>query len=266
MVRTLGSYVFKTKTLSYVVGGGLFAYSSWNTYRWYASKWWPRVDGRVLAMYPYRAWLGDDKHRYHIDYTYEYKGEQYFGAMVETGSFWRLWMGNFMRDSVGDNEIKRGRLRPGQMVKVFVNPADPRDAALFRLADSFHNGFAMGIGATIAFGGYFILPRGHRLPILDKMRWVWRRRILYNTSRTRVIDVVFDRDAETQAWRHPEESGWKSDPARREKMGLGPDAWDRDVQRVRSERIARDRQLELEGKDPPGAGELPPPQQRLPAS
>eukprot|EP00756_Hemistasia_phaeocysticola_P058959 Hpha_TRINITY_DN35647_c0_g1::TRINITY_DN35647_c0_g1_i1::g.68523::m.68523 len=241
-IPTLEHLIFRTSTVSYVIGGGMFAYASWNTYRWYQSKEWYRVDGRILAMYPYRAWLGDEKHRYHVDYTFEYEGENYFGVCVQSGTMWRWWMGDFCRDSAGQNEINRCRMRPGATVKVLMNPNDPTDSALLRLPDSFRNGAMMGVGATLCFCAAWVLPPAHRLPILDKMRWVWRRRMQTDVRKTRVIDVVFDRDPETQAWRHPQESGWKPDEKRRSRLGLNAEDWDADVRQVTQRRQAKERE------------------------
>eukprot|EP01065_Artemidia_motanka_P030831 TRINITY_DN36969_c0_g1_i1.p1 TRINITY_DN36969_c0_g1~~TRINITY_DN36969_c0_g1_i1.p1 ORF type:complete len:271 (+),score=56.78 TRINITY_DN36969_c0_g1_i1:57-815(+) len=247
MAKTLEGLLFRSKTASYIVGGGLFGYASWNTYRFYDSKNWYRVDGRVLAMYPYTAWLGDDKERFLVDYTFEYEGEQRFGVAVESGTVWRWWMGSWLRDSVGQNEILRCNMRPGGSVKVMVNPRNPRDCALLRLPDSTRNGALMGWGATLAIVAFFSLPAGHKFPILEKMRWVWRRRVKENSNRTKIIDVVFDREPETQAWRYPENSGYKPNVGLRQKMGLTDEVWDNDVQRMKQERIEKDRQREQQG-------------------
>ena len=220
----------------------MFAYSSYCSYQFYSSKHWPRVDGHVLGIYPYRAWLGDDKDRYYVDYEFEFNDQKRFGVQVETGSIWSWWMGDFMRDTIGSNEIRRGRLRTGGQVKVFVNPNDPKQCALFRTADPTRNGMLMGWGATIILGAMMCLPKNHKFEFVNKIRWFVRYRLMFNTKKTRVLDVVFDRaEHVTPAWK---QKGYTPNASVRNKLGLDSEKWDADVQQKRIDREKKDAERE----------------------
>eukprot|EP01061_Rhynchopus_euleeides_P028585 TRINITY_DN465_c2_g1_i2.p1 TRINITY_DN465_c2_g1~~TRINITY_DN465_c2_g1_i2.p1 ORF type:complete len:245 (+),score=83.05 TRINITY_DN465_c2_g1_i2:147-881(+) len=238
MVGRFESWVFSSRGMSYILGGTMVAYSGWGTTCFYYSKYWPRVDGHILGMYPYRAWIGDDKLRYYIDYEFEHNGEKRYGVQVETGTLWSWWMGDMFRDTVGSNEIRRGRLRPGSPVKVFVNPDNPKQCALFRTADPTRNGALMGTGATLILGAFLTLPRNHRFEIVNKIRWFFRYRMMMNAKKTRVIDVVFDRaDHIEPAWKKPD---YQPNPAVRDRLGLDSEQWDKDVQQKRLDRLKKE--------------------------
>ncbi|KAJ9471910.1 hypothetical protein DIPPA_18591 [Diplonema papillatum] len=240
MVGKLEQFIFSSRGMSYIVGGCLVGYSGWCTSRFYVSKHWPRVDGRVLGMYPYYAWLGDDKERWHIDYEFDFNGKTEYGVQAETGTMWRWWMGDVMRDTVGTNEVKKGRLRPGAMVKVFVNPDNPRECALFRTADPTRNGAVMGIGMTFICGAMLCLPKNHRFEIVNKIRWFVRYRLMFNTKKTRVIDVIFARDPSVKpAWKS---EAYVANDGVRSSLGLDSAHWDADVQNIKEARLKREQE------------------------
>eukprot|EP01064_Diplonema_japonicum_P007969 TRINITY_DN15551_c0_g1_i1.p1 TRINITY_DN15551_c0_g1~~TRINITY_DN15551_c0_g1_i1.p1 ORF type:complete len:263 (+),score=49.41 TRINITY_DN15551_c0_g1_i1:50-790(+) len=241
MVGRVESWIFSSRGMSYLVGGAMVGYSGWCTGKFFSSKNWVRVDGRVLGLYPYAAWLGDDIFRHHIDYEFEFNGEKRYGVQVETGTMWCWWMGDMLRDTVGSNEIKKGRLRPGGMVKVFVNPDKPSECGLFRTADPTRNGAISGIGATLIFGAWFCLPKNHRFEVVNKARWFYRYRLLFNNKKTRVIDVVFDRNPDVKpAYKQP---GYHPNDAMRSRLGLDSEKWDREVQAIKKDRIRKEMDL-----------------------
>eukprot|EP01063_Lacrimia_lanifica_P030680 TRINITY_DN4913_c0_g1_i1.p1 TRINITY_DN4913_c0_g1~~TRINITY_DN4913_c0_g1_i1.p1 ORF type:complete len:245 (+),score=96.18 TRINITY_DN4913_c0_g1_i1:80-814(+) len=230
--------IFSTRGLSYVVGGALIGYSGYCTSKFYNSKFWPRVDGRILGVYPYRAWLGDDAYRFKVDYEYEYDGKKHYSTQVETGSIWKWWMGDWFRDTIGTNEVKRGRFRTGGLVKVFVNPEAPNQCGLFRTNDATRNGVVMGSGATLIFAAWFLFPKNHRFDFVQKMRWFYKYRLMFNAKKTRVIDVVFSRN-ENHVPAYKQE-GYVPNEAIRSKLGLDADLWDKDVQDKRKERLLKE--------------------------
>ena len=235
----LESRLFSTRGVSYIVGGGLMAFGGLNTYNFYRSKHWPRVDGRILGMYPYSAWQGDDKLRYTVDYEFDFHGEKRYGVQVETGSMWRWWMGDVARDTMGSNEIRKGRLRPGGLVKVFVDPNNESRCGLYRTGDSTRNGIMMGVGGTLIIGAILCFPKNHRFEMVNKLRWFVRYRMMFHTGKTRLVDVVFDRapDAPLPAYK---QAGYTANVSMREKLGLDGEQWDADVQQKRKERLAKE--------------------------
>eukprot|EP01060_Flectonema_neradi_P023129 TRINITY_DN3134_c0_g1_i1.p1 TRINITY_DN3134_c0_g1~~TRINITY_DN3134_c0_g1_i1.p1 ORF type:complete len:273 (+),score=43.12 TRINITY_DN3134_c0_g1_i1:44-820(+) len=229
--------VFTSRGMLYICGTTIWSWGAYNFYAYYDSKHWPRVDGRILGIYPYFAWMGDDKERYHVDYEYEWEGKKYIGVTVETGSAWAWWMGNFMRDTMGLNETRKGRVRPGGLVKVFVNPKKPHQSGLFRTVDANRNGYISGIGASMIAMAWY-LPKNHRFELVRKIEFLYRRRLINDTRKTRIIDVIFDR-SESKPPLH-KQPNYVPDPSIRERLGLDSDKWDNDVQQKRINRLKKE--------------------------
>ena len=242
----MSSRIFTSRGLLYFVGGTISSWGGYNFYAYFDSKNWPRVDGRILGVYPYYAWLGDDKERYHVDYEYSWEGETHIGVTVETGSAWAWWMGNTMRDTIGTNEIKKGRIRPGGRIKVFVNPSKPHQCGLFRTVDPNRNGYITGIGVSL-FPMAWMLPKNHKLEIVRKIHWYYKRRISFDTRKTRVIDVIFDRNASAPVFH--KEASYKANTAIRNKLGLDSDKWDADVQQKRINRLRKEAEKDVKSPE-----------------